>query len=148
MRKIFVLIICLSIVAPCWAETVYTNSSLKKYNSYKEQSTVKSYTSHKCPGSHPLTTGYSEGVSRQRKVTSFQGRSSNNGCISGHWLSKKNDDGSILILEDGSTWQIEFTDRITTTFWLPTDSIIVCEGDGTLINTDDNGEKVYARRLR
>ena len=148
MRKILVLIICLFIVAPCWAETVYTNSSLKKYNSYKEQSTVKSFTSHKYPGSPPSTTGGSVGVTRRKKITSFQETSSNNGCISGHWLSKKNDDGSILILEDGSTWQIESVDRIITSLWLPTDSITVCEDDGILINTDDNGEKVYARRLR
>lgn len=69
-------------------------------------------------------------------------------CISGHWLSKKSNDGSILILEDGSTWQIESVDRVITMFWLPTDSIIFCENDGVLIDIDDNGEKVYARRLR
>jgi len=74
VRKIFMLIICLSIVAPCWAETVYTNSSLKKYNSYKGQSTVKSYTSHKYRESPPSTTGGSGGVPRQKNITSSTGK--------------------------------------------------------------------------
>lgn len=73
VRKIFVLIICLSTITPCWAETVYTNSSLKKYDSYKGQSTVKSYTSHKYPESSPSTTGGSGGISRQKNITSTTG---------------------------------------------------------------------------
>jgi len=43
MKKLFAIIICLTITSPCWAETVYTNSSLKKYDAYKGDSTIKSY---------------------------------------------------------------------------------------------------------
>jgi len=73
VKNFFVLIICLFIVTPCWAETVYTNSSLKKYNSYKGQSTAKSYTSHKYRESSPSTTGGSGSISRQKNITSTTG---------------------------------------------------------------------------
>ena len=68
-------------------------------------------------------------------------------CESGHWIEKKTSDGSIIILEDGSTWEIDPIDRIDTALWLVTENIIVCEDDGVLINTDSNAEKVGAKQI-
>ena len=61
MRKILVIIICLAISTPCWAETVYTNSSLKKYDAYKGNSTIKSYVPNREPDSTPSTTSAQDG---------------------------------------------------------------------------------------
>ena len=66
----------------------------------------------------------------------------------GHWVQSKTDDGSIVILEDGSVWQIDPVDQIDTALWLPMTDITVVEvvGGYLLINTDD-GEKAHARLL-
>ena len=67
----------------------------------------------------------------------------------GHWVQSKTDDGSIVILEDRSVWQIDPLDQIDTALWLPMTEITVVEINGgyLLINTDD-GEKAHARLIR
>ena len=71
----------------------------------------------------------------------------------GHWIKKKADGGKTIILEDGSVWEIDPFDRISTVLWLVIDDITVVESDdGTpgydylLINTDDK-EKAHAKYL-
>jgi len=67
---------------------------------------------------------------------------------SGHWMTEKTDDGSVVILEDGSVWQIDPMDRLDTALWLPPSDIAVIETEDSpmsylLVNTDD-GEKATA----
>jgi len=66
-------------------------------------------------------------------------------CESGHWIDTVSDDGKIIKLEDGSIWEVDDVDTVTTSLWLPTTEIVEC--DDKLINTDD-GESVSARRLK
>lgn len=66
-------------------------------------------------------------------------------CESGHWVSSVEQSGEIVILEDGSIWEIDLLDRIDTMLWLPTSDIVAC--DDKLINTDDK-ETASAVRLR
>jgi hypothetical protein len=69
----------------------------------------------------------------------------------GHWLKKNIDDGSLLLLDDGSIWEVQRLDRLDSRFWLEFTSITIAEStdgllgyDFLLINTDD-GEKVHAK---
>jgi hypothetical protein len=69
----------------------------------------------------------------------------------GHWINNKTDDGSIVVLEDDSIWQIADTDRLDTRLWLDTTDITVLENDEgflpyLLVNTDD-GEKAEAQYM-
>lgn len=66
-------------------------------------------------------------------------------CDIGHWIDKVLGDGRIVKLEDGSLWQVDEIDTVTSSIWLPMSDIIVC--DDKLINVDDN-ESVGARHLR
>lgn len=66
-------------------------------------------------------------------------------CEEGHWISSVAGGGKIIILEDGSVWEVDPIDIIYTAIWLPTESVIIC--GNTMINTD-NGEKVSVTRLR
>lgn len=66
-------------------------------------------------------------------------------CEGGHWIESVSGDGEIVKLEDGSVWQVDATDTLYSTLWLPTTEIVVC--DDRLINTDDN-EKVQATRIK
>jgi hypothetical protein len=59
-------------------------------------------------------------------------------CESGHWLTNVFADGEIIVLEDGSKWQVDAADKINTSLWLPTENIIICPEEGYLINVDDN----------
>ena len=75
------------------------------------------------------------------------------GAGSGHWIEENVDSGTILILEDGSLWQIDPIDKIDAMLWLLiTDITVVASSDGSsgydylLINTDD-GEKAHAKYL-
>lgn len=48
-------------------------------------------------------------------------------------------DGKIIKLEDGSLWEVDDVDIVTTSIWLPVSEVIVC--GGKMINVDD-GETV------
>jgi len=69
---------------------------------------------------------------------------------SGHWISD-NSDGSVITLEDGSTWLVNPTDRFDTAIWLVVDNITVLRGTYPgygyrLVDTDD-GTTANARFL-
>ena len=71
----------------------------------------------------------------------------------GHWIQENMDGGSVIILEDGSAWQIAPFDKTTALLWMSVAKISVITSmtgppgyDYTLIHTDD-GEKVHARFL-
>lgn len=66
-------------------------------------------------------------------------------CEDGHWVQSVSSDGAIVILEDGSVWEIDPADQVDTALWLPTTNIVAC--DGKLIDTDDN-EIAEAKRLK
>ncbi len=66
-------------------------------------------------------------------------------CEDGHWVKSVSSDGEIVVLEDGSVWQVDGVDAIYSALWLPTTNIVAC--DDKLINTDD-GETVEATRIR
>jgi hypothetical protein len=82
--------------------------------------------------------------------------SSNNqysGNSKGHWIQENIDNGSMIILEDGSIWKVEPLDKIDASLWLPISNIIVATSrsgslgyDYLLINTDDDA-KVHAKYL-
>jgi hypothetical protein len=76
---------------------------------------------------------------------SAHGRVYSSSCEDGHWVDSVSADGTIVILEDGSVWEVDPVDAIDSALWLPTTDVIVC--DDKIINTEDN-EKVSARRLR
>lgn len=69
----------------------------------------------------------------------------------GHWVKEKIDSGRMILLEDGSLWEISSMDRLNTTLWLRITNITVIESDDCypgfahmLVNTDD-GEKACAK---
>ncbi|WP_164850637.1 MULTISPECIES: hypothetical protein [Enterobacter] len=67
-------------------------------------------------------------------------------CESGHWLQTKNDDGTILTLEDGSVWRVTGGGELDSQLWLQTDELLVCD-DGTIINKDESNEQVDVQLL-
>lgn len=67
-------------------------------------------------------------------------------CESGHWLQTKNDQGTILTLEDGSVWEVLNGGEIDSQLWLETENLLVCD-DGTMINKDENNEQIDVQLL-
>lgn len=66
----------------------------------------------------------------------------------------ENAHGKILILLDGSLWQVMGTDTIDSSLWLPVDDVIVIKAERpiacyayTITNTQEHGEKVQAQYL-
>lgn len=99
------------------------------------------------------------GVSLSSKKTEVKqdskssGSNQYSGVSSGHWVQENVDSGTMMILEDGSIWQIDPIDKIDAMLWLPISNItIVISDKGSpgydylLINTDD-GEKAHAKYL-
>jgi hypothetical protein len=75
------------------------------------------------------------------------------GSSGGHWIKSKADNGGIIILEDGSMWEINSFDHIYTALWLPITNVTILKSSSpvgdfkyTLLNTDD-GEKALAKFL-
>lgn len=69
----------------------------------------------------------------------------------GHWISEVKEGGEIIVLEDGSRWEIHPINIVETCIWLPISDITVADGDDPsypykLINNDDN-EVVDAKYL-
>ncbi len=66
----------------------------------------------------------------------------------------ENADGEILILSDGSVWEVLDIDTVNSSLWLPVDDVIVVRADKplacfnyTIINTAEHAEKVQAQYL-
>lgn len=66
----------------------------------------------------------------------------------------ENAHGKILILSDGSIWEVEEVDTVDSGLWLATEDVIVMRAekplacfDYTIINTEENAEKVQAKYL-
>lgn len=57
-------------------------------------------------------------------------------CESGHWISAIDDGGRIIKLEDGTYWQVDSLDTITTALWLPISSITLC--GSKMINDEES----------
>lgn len=95
------------------------------------------------------TAGLSPRPASRPRTSTSRGRSRPSGsdCESGHWIESVSDDGDIIKLEDGSVWEVDDVDTVTSTLWLPTTDVIVCEMKGKMINVDDN-ESVAVRRLK
>jgi hypothetical protein len=75
------------------------------------------------------------------------------GSAGGHWIDSTSNNGSLIVLEDGSMWEIEFADRIDTSLWLPITDITILKATSAvgdykyiLLNNDD-GEKAHAKYL-
>jgi hypothetical protein len=73
------------------------------------------------------------------------------GTGSGHWITSKSLDNSVVKLEDGSRWLVSPIDRYEVTTWLAVDDITVLDGSDVfypyqLVNTDD-GSSVDAKFL-
>ena len=68
----------------------------------------------------------------------------------GHWIQSVSAGGKIIILEDGSLWEVSPIDVIYSAIWLPVSNIAVVKDSGPypykLINTDD-GESVNTKFL-
>jgi len=73
------------------------------------------------------------------------------GVGGGHWIREVATGGGIIVLEDGSFWEVSPLDRIDTMLWLPITEIMVLENPSgffpyLLVNTDD-GEKAEAKLI-
>jgi len=67
-------------------------------------------------------------------------------CESGHWIEDVSSSGRVITLEDESIWKVLGGDEVYSSLWLPTESVLVCP-DGTIINTDVDGEQVSVKLL-
>jgi hypothetical protein len=71
----------------------------------------------------------------------------------GHWVSEVSGNGRLVILEDGSLWEIQSGDRINTALWLPTTDVVVTNSSSPvgeykyLLVSKDDGEFAAARYL-
>lgn len=75
------------------------------------------------------------------------------GGSSGHWIQENINSGSIILLEDGSLWQIDPMDKTNAMLWLPISNITIVASrnaspgyDFLLINTDDH-EEAHAKYI-
>jgi hypothetical protein len=55
--------------------------------------------------------------------------------------------GEVIILQDGSAWQVDASDRIDTALWQTGDDVVVVNDDA-MINVDENGERAEVTRIR
>ena len=55
-------------------------------------------------------------------------------------------DGSIIIMTSGAVYEVDGADTVDSALWSAADDVLVC--NDTIINTDEDGEKVDATRLR
>jgi hypothetical protein len=56
------------------------------------------------------------------------------------------EDGSTITLLSGDVYEVDPVDQVDSQLWLSTDDILVCD-QSTMINKDENAERVHVRRL-
>jgi hypothetical protein len=56
-----------------------------------------------------------------------------------HWITQKSDDGSVLVLENGSVWKT--SDTADSSLWMNLDDVILVDNE-KIINTDERGETI------
>jgi hypothetical protein len=66
-------------------------------------------------------------------------------CKTKHWIDTVSDNGKIIKLEDGSLWEVDPVDSITTAIWLPITDVVVCAGK--MLNVDDD-ESAHVKPVR
>lgn len=54
------------------------------------------------------------------------------GGSGGHWIRSKASNGGLIVLEDGSMWEINSVDRIGTALWLPITNIAVLKASQSM----------------
>ncbi len=91
-----------------------------------------------------ISVAAAEAKAETARPTARSGRVRTGGCESGHWIESVAGDGKIIKLEDGSMWEVNEVDAVTSSLWLPTSEVVVC--DTKIINVDD-GENVEATPL-
>jgi hypothetical protein len=88
----------------------------------------------------------------------FSIQTTNARSCSSDMLIRKSSDGEILFMISGAIFEVDPGDSIDSLLWLPPADVVVCETSVKyqerivvlydIINMDENGEKVGARRLR
>ena len=63
------------------------------------------------------------------------------------YISKVSDSGEIVILGDGSVYEVSSTDRIYSTLWLAASKIVLLDDD-RMLNVDDADQLIEVRRIR
>lgn len=63
------------------------------------------------------------------------------GCLDGHWINSVTSNGEMVILEDGSVWQVNVLDTIRTMLWLPVSRVTIC-GDRMINNSNSQTARV------
>lgn len=66
-------------------------------------------------------------------------------CESGYSIKSVLADGKIIVLDDGSEWEVDSSDISDSATWVPGDEITVCSDQ--LVNTDED-ETVDATRIK
>jgi hypothetical protein len=61
-------------------------------------------------------------------------------------LDTVSDGGDILIMVSGKVYQVDSGDDVDSQLWLAAEDVIIC--GNTIINKNENGEKVSAVRIR
>jgi hypothetical protein len=64
-----------------------------------------------------------------------------------HSIQSLTDDGSIIVLDDDSAWEVDGGDQGDTAAWVTGDDVILVN-DHLMINVDESGEKAEVTRLR
>ncbi len=60
-------------------------------------------------------------------------------------------DGAILKMLSNHVYEVDASDAVDSSLWLTADDVLVCEEGGgavLIVNTDEDGEKVAATRLK
>lgn len=58
------------------------------------------------------------------------------GDCESHSIEEIEGDGKIIKLDDGSLWEVDDVDTVTTSIWLPVSEVVVCQGK--MVNVDDD----------
>ena len=66
-------------------------------------------------------------------------------CDDGHRIKSVSSEGRFVVLDDGSIWEVDPLDSISSMLWAPVSEIVACES--RLINTDHD-EIVAAVRIK
>lgn len=64
-----------------------------------------------------------------------------------HYITSNNADGEVIVLDDGSAWQVASYDTVTSQLWLTQSDVVITDSEDKMVSIDD-GESVDVQRIR
>lgn len=70
-----------------------------------------------------------------------------------HWIADKGENGTVIVLEDGSVWAVDAVDQVKVSVWLQVDKVMIVKSPSTplypylMLDKEHDDDRVHVKYL-